>query len=195
VTAETYSKYIHERDRATRSIFGDGAAATLVEKDDASRIGPFIFGTDGSGADNLCVKTFGLRHRGGPCREYEDDSGNIRSDDNLFMDGPEIFTFTLNIVPSALDALLAKAGVALEDVDYFVFHQANVFMLEHLKKKIKIPSEKFPIMMEETGNTVSSTIPIVLEGLIDNGDMGHGSRVVLMGFGGGYSWGAAVLGL
>lgn len=194
ITTDTYTKYINPGDRANRSIFGDGAAAILLDISDANRLGKFIFGTDGSGADNICVKTSGLKYsKNEQSRlEYEDESGNIRSDDNLFMNGSEVFSFTLDHVPQAVYATLEKNDASMEDIDYFVFHQANGFILRHLRDKIEIPEEKFIIDVETTGNTVSSTIPITLSNLFSSPSIKRNGRVMLVSFGVGYSWAATL---
>lgn len=197
VTAETYSKYINRRDRSVRTIFGDAAAATLVKAVDADRdlIGPFIFGTDGRGACNLIVPTGGARRPATtePPPETSDASGNWRSDANLFMNGPEIFNFTLQSVPKAVSQLAAKSGRAVADVDFFIFHQANRFMLERLRAKVGVPPEKFWIDIEQIGNTVSSTIPIAWQQAREQGRLHAGARVMAVGFGVGYSWSAAMV--
>jgi 3-oxoacyl-[acyl-carrier-protein] synthase-3 len=195
ITTDTYTKYIHPLDRANRSIFGDGASATLLEQNDVESIGQFIFGTDGSGAQNICVKTSGLKYpkNAQTSIEQTDDSGNVRSDDNLYMNGSEVFSFTLEHVPAAVTAILAKHALTLNDIDHFVFHQANGFILTHLRDKIGIPEEKFSISMENTGNTVSSTIPIVLSDLMRTKTVKENDRVMLVSFGVGYSWAATIL--
>jgi 3-oxoacyl-[acyl-carrier-protein] synthase III len=197
VTAETYSKYINRRDRSVRTIFGDAAAATLVTAVESDRdlIGPFVFGTDGRGACNLIVPTGGARRPSAAeaLAETTDASGNWRSDANLFMNGPEIFNFTLQSVPKAVSQLLAKSGAAVGDVDFFIFHQANRFMLERLRTKIGIPAEKFWIDIEQIGNTVSSTIPIAWEQALNAGRLQRGNRMMAVGFGVGYSWSAAMI--
>ena len=197
ITAETYSKFINLRDRTVRTLFGDAAAATLitaVESDD-DLIGPFIFGTDGRGAENLIVAAGGLRKpiSATTAEEREDKGGNWRSDQNLSMNGPEIFNFTLSAVPAAVKQLLERAGCTAADVDYYVFHQANRFMLERLRSKMNIPAEKFIIELEDCGNTVSSTIPIALERIAADGHIAAGARGMLVGFGVGYSWAAAMV--
>jgi 3-oxoacyl-[acyl-carrier-protein] synthase III len=197
LTAETYSKYINPGDRSVRTIFGDAAAATLVVEDDfnVDLIGPFVFGTDGSGAKNLIVPAGGARRptNSKTAIEHRDESGCIRSENDLYMNGTEIFTFTLRSVSAAIDALLAKTGNILEDVDLFVFHQANKFMLDTLRVKCKIPEGKFVIAMRDIGNTVSATIPIALKEVLDSGRLQKGMRVLLVGFGVGYSWAACMI--
>jgi 3-oxoacyl-[acyl-carrier-protein] synthase-3 len=197
ITADTYSKLLNRRDRSVRTLFGDGAAATLVRgaDDEREHLGPFVFGTDGRGAQNLIVKAGGMRvpisSESG--QEREDKDGNWRSDANLSMNGPEIFNFTLSAVPRAIAALLQKAEMTMDDVDFFVFHQANRFMLDRLRDKLKIRPEKFCLDMEWCGNTVSSTIPIALARATASGAVAPGARVLLAGFGVGYSWAAAMM--
>ena len=197
LTADTYSKYIHPSDKSVRTLFGDGAAATAVIASDVQQesIGPFVFGTDGSGWGNLIVEAGGFRK---PKDEYTaiekiDSYGNVRTAENLYMDGSEVMAFSLREVPRAAELLLEKANVSKEDVDYFVLHQANKFMLEALRKKLKIPPEKLPILMADSGNTVSSTIPLALIKMQDNNKLHGGARLMLIGFGVGYSWAACFL--
>lgn len=197
LTADTYSKYIHPLDKSVRTLFGDAAAATaIVASDSADKaIGPFVFGTDGSGAKNLIVEA-GMYRLPNTCdtsKEQSDESGNVRSRENLYMNGAEVMAFSLKEVPKAADALLQKAGKTKEDVDFFVLHQANKFMLDALRKKLKVPEEKLPITMESCGNTVSSTIPIAICKLMQQGTLQRGQQLMLIGFGVGYSWAACLL--
>lgn len=198
VTAETYSKFIHDEDRSARTIFGDAAAATLIEGVETASpedlLGPFVYGTDGGGAQNLIVTAGGMRNR--VCAESQpnvDRFANKRSDENLFMNGGAIFNFTLQVIPQAVQSLLDKAHYTLSDVDLIVFHQANKFILDHLRKKMNIPEEKFVLALADSGNTVSATIPIALAEVVENGRLKDGQRVMLAGFGVGYSWGAALV--
>lgn len=197
ITAETYSKFIHPRDRSTRTIFGDAAAATLVSVAPASAplLGPFVYGTDGSGARNLIVPAGAARqpHSEATAQEMTDEEGNVRTAGNLFMDGPSIFNFTLSAVPEAVDRLLQKSSLSLDAVDLFVFHQANRFMLDHLRKRMRIAPEKFYIALDHCGNTVSSTIPIALQHAAADGRLVPGALVMIVGFGVGYSWGAGLI--
>jgi len=198
LTAETYSKFIHPKDKSVRTLFGDAAAATLVsafEDETQTLIGPFVFGTDGKGAGNLIVRTGGCRfpRTAESAAAAVDDSGNVRAADNLYMDGAEIFTFTLRTIPRTVEQLLARSGLAKDDIDLFVFHQANEFMLEHLRKRLKIPPEKFQMTLSHCGNTVSSTIPIALKHAALEGRLPNGALVMLVGFGVGYSWGATLV--
>ncbi len=144
ITAETYSKFLHPADKSVRTLFGDGAAATLVEAADGvdeSSIGPFVYGTDGSGACRLIVPSGGMRNPVGAAGEVEakDEFGNVRSSSHLYMNGPEIFSFALQAVPRCVRELLALSGKRVEDIDLFVLHQASQHMLDCLRRKLAIP--------------------------------------------------------
>lgn len=197
LTGETYSKFIHPNDRSIRTIFGDAAAATLLRAVDteASSCGPFVYGTDGRGGANLIVPAGGMRlpKSAETARETNDGEGNLRAPDRLFMNGADVFTFTLDAVPAAVDKLLEKSGRALDQVDLFVFHQANRYMLDHLRTRIGIPTEKFYVSMADCGNTVSSTIPIALKRASAEGRIAAESVVMVVGFGVGYSWAAGLV--
>ena len=197
ITSETYTKYLHPSDRSVRTIFGDGAAATFISsmESDEELIGPFVFGTDGSGADELIVPAGGLRTPISPETAIEEtfDNGISRSPQNLFMDGAEIFNFTIKTIPITVRDLLEKNRMTIDDIDMYIFHQANAFILESLRRKIKIPKEKFCINNEHYGNTVSSTIPMALEIEIDKGNIKKGDKLMLVGFGVGLSWAATII--
>ena len=189
ITSETYSKFIHPKDKSNRTIFGDAAAATLISAEGGMfEIGDFIFGTDGSGAENLIVKNGGLRFPVQNNEDIIDEFGNVRNDNNLYMNGSEIFNFTTESVPLLTNAILKKIKLDIEAIDLFIFHQANRYMLSHLRKKIGIPEDKFYIAMEHFGNTVSSTIPIAMYEAIKENRFDNCKNILLLGFGVGYSW-------
>ncbi len=195
ITAETYTKHIHPMDKSVRTIFGDGAAATLISSVETDGIGKFVLGTDGSGYDKLIVPAGGMRlsPSAETAIEITDDSGNTRSKDHLFMDGTEIFSFTIAAVPRTVKETLEKNGLTMEEVDLFVFHQANQYMLDFLRKKCKISSDKFYMNFADCGNTVSASIPIALARAAQDGKLKPGMKVMLVGFGVGLSWGATVV--
>jgi 3-oxoacyl-[acyl-carrier-protein] synthase-3 len=203
LTGETYTKMLAPDDRSVRTIFGDGGSATLVEAVETEPgspplIGPFVYGTDGSGARNLMVEAGAFRVPLASCAvnpaspDGECAAAGHLPKPTLFMNGGEIFVFTLTAVPKAIAALLARAGVTVDDVDLFVLHQANRYMLESLRKKSHIPAEKFPVHLSSCGNTVSATIPITLREAQRSGRLTPGAVVALVGFGVGYSWAAAL---
>lgn len=191
LTAETYNKYIHPSDHGNRSIFGDGAAATLVSTEGKYKIGNFAFGTDGSGAEKLIVRTGCSRQPEKTGEIGSDEGGYVNAPDYLYMDGSGIFNFTLDAVPAMMMQVLKKNGIEQEDVDEFIFHQANKFMLSTIRKICHLDKDKFYINLEETGNTVSSTIPIALKDYMDNG--GEANTIMLAGFGVGLSWSGTII--
>ncbi len=193
LTAETYSKYLHPSDKSNRSIFGDGAAACLISTDGFVEIGDFVCGTDGSGAENLIVKTGASKQRKPTGIFKEDEEGHTWYDDYLYMNGGAIFNFTLETVPVLVRQLLDKSGSQKEEIDYFIFHQANKFMLNTIRKVCVLPKEKFYVSLENTGNTVSSTVLIGLKDCLLNGTIKAGMQVVVAGFGVGLSWCGAIL--
>jgi len=191
ITSETYSKHLHPKDKGNRTIFGDAAASTLISTDGFAEIGEFSLGTDGRGAENLIVKTGAFREKNQKNDLTFDENNFPRSSDYLFMDGGEIFNFTSKAVPELVENVLQKNNLQQNEIDLFVFHQANKFMINFLRKQLDIEKDKFYVFMENAGNTVSSTIPIALyEAQKENVLKGN---VLLAGFGVGYSWGAAVL--
>lgn len=193
LTAETYNKYLHSDDKGNRSIFGDGAAACLISTDGMAEIGNFVLGTDGSGADKLIVRTGASRHKEKSNVEEIDMEGHTRRDDYLYMDGGAIFNFTLDTVPVMMKRILEKNAITEEDVSYYVFHQANKFMLSTIRKVCNLPKDKFYINLAETGNTVSSTVFIGLKDCLEAGNIHQGDNVMITGFGVGLSWGGTML--
>ena len=193
LTGETYSKYMHERDKSNRTIFGDGAAATLVSTEGIAEVGEFVIGTDGSGAENLIVKTGGARHPQSAEDLKFDDFGNPRSSDNLYMDGPAILNYSLDSIPQLVSDVLEKNHVTMDDIDLHVYHQANTFLANLERRKLRIPEEKYYCNIENFGNTVSSTIPIALCEALKEGRIKQGSKVLSVAQGLGYTWGGMVL--
>ncbi len=194
LTAETYTKYLHPKDKSNKTIFGDGAAACLISKQRGlAEIDDFELGTDGSGAANLMVRTGAARQPEKTGRFIVDDDGHANYEDYLYMNGSAIFNFTLETVPLLMKSLFAKSDLEKADVDYYVFHQANKYMLTTLRKVCGIPADKFYVNLEETGNTVSSTVLIGLKECLGTGRIIPGMKVMICGFGVGLSYGACLL--
>ncbi len=191
LTAETYNKYLHPKDKGNRTIFGDAATATLISNDGFAKIEEFALGTDGSGAENLIVKTGASRQPNKACDLRFDENGNPLSSDYLYMNGAEIFSFTQKNVPIVVNQTLEKNQLSINDIELFVFHQANSYMLSFLQRKIRIPTDKFFVNMANIGNTVSNSIPIALCDAKEQNCL-HGN-VLLCGFGVGYSWGGVII--
>lgn len=199
LTAETYSKFIHPKDNAVLPVFGDAATATLVEGIQASdsKISHFVFGTDGAGAKHLMIPVGGARYSSETTDvvETEDEFGNIRTNRNLFMNGAAIAEFVLNVIPPLIEDILQKAKLTPEEIDYFVFHQANRFVLQYLQQKCGLLERPFWIDMEEYANTVSCSIPIALTDMLRQNQNLPLSHVLLAGFGVGLSWGGCLVDL
>ena len=194
LTGETYSKLLNEEDRGNRSIFGDAGSATIISKSEDNKIFNFELGTDGAGAENLIVKNGALKNKTDTAPKIKEyGSNNCYTDNDLYMNGPEIFNFTIKNIPSLVEQTLAKNNMLIDDMSYVIFHQANKFMLGYLRKKIKIPENKFYVNLETVGNTVSNTIPIALKDSIEKGHVKEGDKVLLCGFGVGYSMGATII--
>jgi len=189
ITAETYSKYIDPTDRSLRTIFGDGAAATLIEASDVPSLGGFVFGTDGSGANMLMVAEGGVRSAMPSALQPRK---RRRWPSSLYMDGPELVKFSLEIAPPLIDDVLARAGWTRDRIDMYLIHQATLFMLDHLRERLSLDLEHTPEALEDYGNTVSSTIPILIRDLRDCGRLQPGKRTLLIGFGVGLSWAGCV---
>ena len=195
ITAETYSKFIHPGDKSNRTIFGDAASASLIATSGFAEIMDFELGTDGKGGENLIVKKGGMRF---PLTDVADEDitdefGNTKNVSYLYMNGSEIFNFTSEMVPPLIEKMLQKQNLQAEEIDLYIFHQANKFMLNHLRKKLKIPEEKFYLFLKDCGNTVSSTIPIALQQAMAEHTVKPDDTVLLAGFGVGYSWGSTIL--
>ena len=195
ITADTVTRTIHPMDKSTRTIFGDAAAATLLEASEHDGVGNFSLGTDGGGANKLMIPAGAWARPSSPetRKEIVNRWGNVRTLENLYMDGPGVLDFTLEVAPLCLDEILKKNEIELSDIKLVVFHQASRMLLEKVRDTLGIPDEKFVINIENYGNTVSSTIPITLRDMELSGRLQKGDRVLIMGFGVGFSWGGTVL--
>lgn len=193
ITAETYSKYIHPQDKGNQTIFGDAAAATLISESGFAEIMNFSFGTDGRGADNLIVKTGAARTKEKLNDIVFDEKGNLKSSDYLFMDGSEIVNYTLDYMPLLAKKVLEVNNLQLDDINWFVFHQANKFIMDLLRKKLNINVDKYYSYYSTVGNTVSSTIPIAFYEAKKELKFKKDDYVMLVAPGLGYSWGGCVL--
>lgn len=193
LTGDAATKVVHPRDHELRMIFADAMAATLISRSEVNGISSFVVGTDGSGAPNLIVE--GCCGAEEPSHEWLDkyaDAGGMPHG-LLTMNGTAILNFSLKRVPLMVKELLEKENLTMDDIDLFVFHQASGFILEVLRRKMKIPKEKFFLNMEYIGNTVAASIPLALYDAQAQGKMKKGDRVLIAGFGIGYSWGATIL--
>ena len=182
VTADTYTKYIHPKDKGNLSIFGDAATATLASTEGAYCIGKPTLGTDGAGAENLIIRNGGTRS---PRNENPDDLDNF-----VDMKGGKIFNFIIKRTPEVIYNNLKTNNLDIKDIDLFVFHQANTHILNKIREEMEIPEEKFVIEMRYYGNTISSTIPIAFSEHLRKYPQKASEKIQFVGFGVGYSWGA-----
>lgn len=196
LTGDTMTRTINPKDRSLLPLMGDAGSATLlcaIENGDGF-LG-FEMGTDGSGYEYLMIPAGGARRPITPETSVEsvDQDGNVRSAENFYMNGVAIFHFAVSVVPNTIKSLLAKLSLALDDIDLFLFHQANKFMLDHLVKKLKIPVGKTHYYLEQVGNTSGSTIPLLMADALRCGKLRPGNTVLAIGFGVGLSWAATVM--
>ena len=196
VNADTYSKYIHPQDRAARVLFGDGAAVTWIDSsDDGNGVLDVLCATGGKHHERFIIRAGGCRlpRSAETSREEVDRSGNIRSAENIEMDGMGILTFVNSKVPAQVRELLQRNALESKDIDLFVFHQASKMALDSLARLLSIEETRMFSNLREIGNTVSASIPIALKDALDAGRVKRGDRVVLSGFGVGLSWASALV--
>lgn len=193
VTSELYTKHINKMDKSVRTLFGDAATSTLLDLQTAKQIGQFVFGTDGDNYDKLIIPESGMHLSNKELTVSRDIGSECRTNRELYMDGTGIFDFTIDVVPKSVCEVLKKNNVQKEDIDLFVFHQANKFILDYLKRILDIPDNKFYIGLEKVGNTVSSSIPLALKTAEEEGVLKKGNKVLLVGYGVGLSWGAVII--
>lgn len=192
LTGDTISKYLHPEDK-NRVLFGDAASATLISTEGMARIGKFELGTDGSGCEHIMIRNGANRQRQMTQQCRTDENGMIHRDDYFDMDGEAVFGFTVECVPQIIKGSLEKNGLSSDDVDYYVFHQANKYMLNTLRKLNKLPKDNFFVDLSDTGNTTSSTVPIGLVKSLKDGRIHQDMKVMVAGFGVGLSWAGTIL--
>lgn len=188
VTAETYTKYVDQDDRALRPIFSDAAAATLIESSPTPSLLGFEFGTDGKGADTLIVSDGGARSDHQAIQPKRRKRWNSR----LYMDGQSLMDFTVVAIPELIRSILAKSQLSLPEIHQLLMHQATRKMLEMLQQALGVDDKRLPIRLANRGNTVSSTLPILIEDLRAEGVIQPGQNHLLIGFGVGWSWAGCV---
>jgi 3-oxoacyl-[acyl-carrier-protein] synthase-3 len=188
ITAETYSKYIHPTDRSLRTIFSDAAVATLLEPSERQTLSAFQFGTDGAGADTLLVTRGGAR----PECDAHKPRHRKRWPSDLYMDGPSLINFTVAAVPQLVANILQAGGLKPDQIDLYLMHQATWKMLAMLQQRLKLSDDRLPIRLANCGNTVSSTLPILINDLRQGGRIRPIAKNMLVGFGVGWSWAGCV---
>jgi 3-oxoacyl-[acyl-carrier-protein] synthase III len=194
LVGDTSSKAVNPNDRVSCLLFGDSGTATIIEKDKDSDKSYFSLNSDGAGYEAIIIRGGGFRH---PFSEetlknvqYED--GSVRCANNLSMNGPDVFNFTIREIPKSIMDLLAFANLNINDTDYLVYHQANKFIIDFLTKKLKYPKEKVPYSLTKFGNTSGASIPITILTELRN-QLNSKKKLILSGFGVGLSWANAIV--
>lgn len=194
-TGDTYSRYINAGDRSARVLFGDGAAVSLITASE----------TD-AGIRDVMLATSGKNHRkfyipAGGCRLPKvaeptievDGSGNVRTPNDIHMDGMAVWSFIQSTVPKQIRSLMERNAITVDGIDLFVFHQASKMTLESLTKALRLNEKKVYLNLSQTGNLVSSSLPIALKNALDEGRIQPGNMILMSGFGVGLSWGSLLM--
>ncbi|MCP4049313.1 MAG: ketoacyl-ACP synthase III [bacterium] len=191
---ETFSKIVSTKDKVNAPLYGDAGTATLIEKGSFGKSFFSLF-SDGSGENALKIKAGGYRNPSSVdnLQEKECENSNIRSDHQIYMEGMDIFNFTMKVVPKSVKEILNYSGNNLDEIDYVVFHQANKFMTDFFAKKLKLPVEKVPYCLQKFGNTSSASIPLTIVSELCDVLNNSSPKILLSGFGGGLSWGTSLL--
>ena len=195
LVGDTITHFVSPDDRATAPLFGDAGSATALEFSSSAEPIVFSLGTDGRGLNHLIVPAGGARQ---PRTEETGirtvrESGNIRSDEDMYMNGAEVFSFALQEVPKMVRSTLAEAGWTIDEVDGVVMHQSNGIMLKHLRKRLKVDEDNFVIALEGYGNASCASIPLAMTHQWAQTGLSQKRRLVLAGFGLGWSWGGAAV--
>jgi 3-oxoacyl-[acyl-carrier-protein] synthase-3 len=180
VGGDVLSRILDWTDRSTVVLFGDGAGAVVLEPSDEPGFLAFELGADGAGGENLWLP-------GSGSRRFDDPDRLVK------MNGREVFKFATRVLVSSAEAVLARNGASVEDVDLYVPHQANVRIIDHATKKLGIPSERVVINVDRYGNTSSGSIPLALADAQADGRLRVGSLVLMTGMGAGLTWGSALM--
>ncbi len=181
--AETLSKIMDWNDRSTCVLFGDGAGAAVVRSDETGLLA-YDQGSDGARGTVLT------------CRSRENNNPFVKNPTEpsyTHMDGQEVYKFAVTTVPASIQKVVGEAGLTIEDIDCFALHQANIRIIQSVAKRLKAPEEKFPTSLDHCGNVSAASVPILLDEINRKGLLKLGMKIVLSGFGGGLTWGSAVL--
>jgi len=195
LVGDTITKIVSPADRSTALLFGDAGTATALEKKDGSKPVYFSFGTDGSGADQLIVPAGGFRMRCSPetAKQSVREAGNSRSDEDLYMNGAEVFAFTLRELPRFMASTFEYAQISTDNLDYVIPHQANRSILKYLCTSAHIPEQKVVLDLEDFGNTSSASIPLAITNRLCEIIQTSSKNLFLIGFGVGWSWASAII--
>lgn len=181
--AETLSKIMDWNDRSTCVLFGDGAGAAVVR---SGETGLLAYDQGSDGARGMVLT----------CRNRKNNNPFIKNSTELsyiHMDGQEVYRFAVTTVPASIRKVVGEAGLSIEDIDYFALHQANIRIIRSVAKRLKVPEDKFPTSLDHCGNVSAASVPILLDEMNRKGMLKPGMKIVLSGFGGGLTWGSAVI--
>ncbi len=184
IGAETLSKIMDWNDRGTCVLFGDGAGAVVLGMSEEGGILGFEQGSDGAKGMVLACEN---RKNNNPLVQNSKDLGYVH------MDGQEVYKFAVSTVPNSIHKVLEKAEVAVEDIKYFLLHQANIRIIQSVSKRLRMPMEKFPIALDHCGNISAASVPILLDEVNKKGMLQKGDKIVMSGFGAGLTWGTCVV--
>jgi len=181
--AETLSRIMDWSDRSTCVLFGDGAGAVVLSAEESGLIA-FDQGTDGERGK---VLTCGNRLNNNPLVSNELTQGYVK------MDGQEVYKFAVSTVPASIQRVLESGDTSVDEIKYFILHQANLRIIQSVSKRLKVSDEKFPIALDHCGNMSAASVPVLLDEVNQKGMLQRGDKIILSGFGAGLSWGTALL--
>lgn len=182
---ETPTLYADEADRSVSLLFGDAGSATLLDAPEDGSEWSFVLRTDGAGANDLIIEAGGFRDR------FNED----RRKHQVVMNGANVFNFTIRVLPELIRDTLELAGTDADSVDYFILHQSNQFIMNHICKKTRVPRERVPMVLDRYGNTGGPSVPLTItQGALER-PADRPLRLLLLGYGVGLSWGSALVGL
>ena len=195
VNAETYSKYLNPKDRSTTILFGDGGAASIISKEDEGGIIDIVLSSNGDKFDTFYIPAGGMKtpKSDSTSKSIADNSGNMKSLENIHMNGFAVWQFISKNVSKQISYLLEKNKLKTDDIDLFIFHQASKLTLDSLMKSLKLKEDKVFVNLQDIGNTVSASIPIAIKDAEQKGKLKRGDLILLSGFGVGLSWGSILM--
>lgn len=194
LVGDTTSVTKSPKDKSTYPLFGDAGTATAVDFDEKAQDMMFHFGTDGRGAEAIIIPDGGFRNffNADSFKEESDEDGIIRNRLHSILNGPAVFTFGISRAPKSVNSILEHFDIDKETIDYFVFHQANLFMNEKIRTKLKIEPEKVPYSLGEYGNTSSASIPLTIVNNLGSELKGNNKKILSCAFGVGLSWASVI---
>ncbi len=192
---DTPTRLINPKDKSAVVLFSDAGSACIIEKSQENGIIDFVFGSDGSGFDDLICKTSGMRHRptAEDMIEFEDENQNIRSNNDLYINGFKIFAFAFKTIPITVEKLLQRSNLSKDDIDLYIFHQAGEKIVKASAQRLGLDMNKVFLNLRDIGNCGGSSVAIAIADAIKTGKLKAGMKVMLCAFGVGLSWGGCII--